>query len=53
MWKMFSTNSNTVYWDKLDKLVDDYNNTRHSSIKMKHVEASKKVNEEKVLANLD
>ena len=23
MWKMFSTNSNTVYWDKLDKLVDD------------------------------
>ena len=27
MWKMFSANNNTVYWDKLDKLVDDYNNT--------------------------
>ena len=52
MWKMFSTNNNTVYWDKLDKLVDDYNNTRHSSIKMKPVEASKKVNEENVFANL-
>ena len=23
MWKMFSANNNTVYWDKLDKLVDD------------------------------
>ena len=32
MWKMFSANNNTVYWDKLDKLVDDYNNTYHSSI---------------------
>ena len=45
-------NSNTVYWNKLDKLVGDYNNTRHSSIKMKPVEASKKENEEKVFANL-
>ena len=27
MWKMFSTNNNTVYWDKLDKLFDNYNNT--------------------------
>ena len=32
MWKMFSANNNTVYWDKLDKLVGDYNNTYHSSI---------------------
>ena len=49
---MFSTNNNTLYWYKIDKLVDDYNNTRHSSIKMKPVEASKKENEEKVFANL-
>ena len=49
MWKMFSANNNTVYWDKIDKLVDDYNKTRHSSIKMKPVDASKKENEEKVL----
>ena len=45
MWKMFSANNNTVYWDKLDKLLDDYNNTKHSSIKMTPTEASKKVNE--------
>ena len=52
MWKMFSANNNTVYWDKLDKLVDDYNNTKHSSIKMTPTEASEKENEEKVFANL-
>ena len=42
MWKMVSANNNTVYWDKLDKLVDDYHNTYHSSIKMSPTEASKK-----------
>ena len=42
MWKMFTTNNNTVYWDKIDKLVDDYNKTRHSSIKMKLIDGSKK-----------
>ena len=47
MWKMFSANNNTVYRDKLDKLVDDYNNTKHSSIKMTPTEASKKENEKK------
>ena len=52
MWKMFSANNNTVYWDKLDKLVDDYNNTVHSSIKMTPTEASKKENEKQVLTNL-
>ena len=52
MWKMFSANNNTIYWDKLDKLVDDYNNTKHSSVKMTPKEASKKENEEKVFINL-
>ena len=52
MWKMFSANNNTVYWDKLDKLVDDYNNTYHSHIEMTPTEASKKENENKVFANL-
>ena len=52
MWKMFSANNNTVYWNKLDKLVDDYNNTVHSSIKMSPTETSKKENEKKVFANL-
>ena len=52
MWKMFSANNNTVYWDELDKLVDDYNNTCYSSIEMSPTEASKKENEKKVFANL-
>ena len=52
MWRMFSANNNTVYWDKLDKLVDDYNNTVHSSIEMTPTEARKKENENKVFANL-
>ena len=51
MWKMFSANNNTVYWDKLDKVVD-YNNTIHSSIKMSPNEASKKENEKQVFTNL-
>ena len=52
MWKMFTANNNTIYWDKLDKLVDDYNNTKHSSVKMTPNKASKKENEEKVFVNL-
>ena len=52
MWKMFTVNNNNVYWDKIDKLVDNYNNTIHSSIKMTPVEASKKKNERKVWSNL-
>ena len=52
MWKMFTANDNAVYWDKIDKLVNDYNNSKHSSVKMKPVEASKKTNKEKVNANL-
>ena len=52
MFKMFSENNNTVYWNKLDELVYDYNNTRHSSIKMTPLEASKKENEKKVYNNL-
>ena len=52
MWKMFTVNNNTIYWDKIDKLVNDYNNSRHSSIKMTPVEASAKKNENKVWTNL-
>ena len=37
---------------KIDKLVNDYNNSRHSSVKMTPVEASKKKNENKVWTNL-
>ena len=52
MWKYFTTNSTNVYINVLPDLVGDYNNTRHSSIKMTPVEASKKKNELEVWRNL-
>ena len=44
MWKYFTANSTNVYIDVLPDL-KEYNNTRHSSIKMTPVKASKKENE--------
>ena len=52
MWKMFTENNNTIYYDKLDGLVKSYNNTKHSSTKMTSIEASKKKNEGIVYFNL-
>ena len=52
MWKQFTVQGNTVYLDMLPKLVAQYNNTKHSSIKMTPVEASKKKNEGSVYFNL-
>ena len=51
MWKYFSANSTNVYIDVLPDLVREYNNTRHSSIKMMPTKASKKENEVKVKIN--
>ena len=42
MWKYFTDNNTNHYIDILPDLVKDYNNMRHSSIKMTPVEASKK-----------
>ena len=46
MWKYFTANSTRVcvYIDVLDKLVQQYNSTKHASIKMTPVEASKQKN---------
>ena len=52
MWKYFTDKSTNVYIDILPSLVKDYNNTRHSSIKMTPVKASKKENELTVWKNL-
>lgn len=52
MYKYFTANDTLVYIDVLNDLVDRYNNTRHSSIKMTPVEASKKCNEKQVYSNL-
>ena len=43
-FKYFTANSTRKYIDMLDKLVDQYNNTVHSSIKMTPVEAILKKN---------
>ena len=52
MWKYFTDNNTYVYIDILPDLVKDYNNTKHSSIKMTPVEASEKKNEFTVWKNL-
>ena len=52
MWKQFTIQGNTQYLDILPKLVKQYNNTKHSSIKMTPIEASKKKNQGIVYFNL-
>jgi len=52
MFKYFTANSTRNYVDILDKLVDRYNNTIHSSIGMTPKEASEKKHEVKVWRNL-
>jgi len=52
MFKYFTANSTRKSVDILDKLVDRYNNTIHSSIGMTPKEASEKKNEVKVWRNL-
>ena len=51
MFKYFTANNTRRYVDVLDEMVKKYNNTRHSSIKMAPVEASKQKNEKLVWAN--
>ena len=52
MWKMFSTNNNTVYFDKIDELLKNYNSSFHRSIQMSPVAASDIKNSNRVFANL-
>ena len=52
MWKYFSANSTNNFIDVLPDLIKEYNNTRHSSLKMTPVKASKKENELRVWRNL-
>ena len=51
MWKQFTVQGNTVYLDILSKILKQYNNTKHSSIKITPVEARKKKNERTVYFN--
>ena len=52
MWKYFMANSTNVYLNQLSNFVKEYNNTRHSSIKLAPVKASKKENKLTVWRNL-
>ena len=52
MWKYFTDNNTNHYVNILPDLVEDYNDKRHSSIKMTPVEASKKKNKLTVWRNL-
>ena len=52
MFKYFTDNNTNKYIDVLPDLVEDYNNTVHSSTKFTPIEASKKENEFKVWRNL-
>jgi len=50
--QILSANSTKKYVDVLDEMVNDYNNTKHSSIKMTPDNASDKKNESVVWVNL-
>ena len=52
LFKYFSANNTRKYVDVLDLLVNQYNNSIHSSIKITPNEASRKENENKVWRNL-
>ena len=52
MWKYFTDNNTYKYMDVLPELVEDYNNTVHSSTKLTPIDASKKKNELIVWRNL-
>ena len=45
-------NNNTIWINDLDKLVNEYNNSYHRSIKLNPIDASKKSNENIVRNNL-
>ena len=48
MYKKFTENNNAIFYNIIDKLVNEYNNKYHRTIKMTPVEASKKINENKI-----
>lgn len=52
MYKYFTANSTQKYIDVLDEMVKQYNNTKHSSIRMTPIEASKEKNENTVWRTL-
>ena len=52
MWKMFSANNNTIYFDKIGELLKNYNSSCHRSVQMSPLEVSDIKNKQQVFANL-
>ena len=48
MYKKFTEINNTIFYNILDQLDDNYNNKYHSTIRMTPIEGSKKINEKKI-----
>ena len=48
MYKKFTENNNTIFYNIKDDLVNEYNNKYHSTIKRSPIEGSKKINEKKI-----
>ena len=53
MWKQLTVQGNTQYLHILPKILEQYNNTKHNSVKITPVKASKKENEGLVYFNLN
>ena len=52
MWRVFSASNNTVYFDKLGELVEEYNSTKHRSIQITPSKAIRIINKQRVFQNL-
>jgi hypothetical protein len=52
MWKYFTANNTNTYISHLQQMVDKYNTTKHSSIKMTPTQASNCSNKDAVYSNL-
>ena len=47
-YKKFAENNSTIFYNIINKLVNEYNNKYHRTIKMIPLEASKKIDENKI-----
>ena len=52
IWKLFAASNSTSHIDKLDQILQNYNQTKHRSIKMTPEQVSKKENKDRVYLNL-
>ena len=48
MYKKFTKNNNTIFYNIIDDLVNKYNHKYHSTINTTPMEGSKKINEKKI-----